>query len=320
MDRRNGIDVSEFQGVIDWEKVKGAGVEFAIIRCGYGSDIESQDDKMYKRNVAGCEEVEMPYGVYLYSYAANVSQARSEAKHVLRLIQGRKLTYPVFLDMENNGVSADLSSKELGDIAEAFCDAIINAGYNVGIYSNVYWFDTKLTDKRFDKWARWVAQYSDELRFDKPYVGWQYTSTGKVDGIEGYCDKDYFYKDYEDNNNPETPDKKTIDEIAREVIAGKWGTGNERRKRLEAAGYDYDAVQKRVNELLALSFDDYKVKITTNALNIRSGPGTDYSKVGMIVDKGIYTIVDQENGKGAKKWGKLKSGAGWISLDYTKKI
>ena len=97
---RRGIDVSSYQGRIDWTKVKPF-IDFAIIRCGYGNDIKSQDDVYYERNTQMCEELKIPYGVYLFSYATNLDEARSEVEHTLRLIKGKHLEYPVFLDVES---------------------------------------------------------------------------------------------------------------------------------------------------------------------------------------------------------------------------
>ena len=98
---KRGIDVSAHQGDINWEKAKAAGVEFAIIRCGFGSDIKEQDDGKFQRNVSECERLEIPYGVYLYSYADSMEKARSEARHTLRMLNGRKPDYPVFYDQVN---------------------------------------------------------------------------------------------------------------------------------------------------------------------------------------------------------------------------
>ena len=115
------------------------------------------------------------------------------------------------------------------------------------------------------------------------------------------------------------PATKSIEEVAKEVIAGKYGNGEARKNAIINAGYDYNAVQAKVNEIVnaskTSSFTAYKVKVTASALNIRSGAGTNNKVVGVIRDRGIYTIVDEKSG-----WGKLKSGAGWISLGYCKKI
>ena len=186
-----GIDVSQFQGTIDWEKVKAAGVEFAIIRCGYGDDSSSQDDPQWARNVSECERLGIPYGVYIYSYAMSTEAAQSEAEHVLRLLEGHNPTYPVYLDMENEGGSYDqggLDPKTLGDIAETFCNIVSNSGYEVGIYANTNWFTNKLTDSRFNQWTRWVAQYNTECTYTGSYTMWQCSSKGKIDGISGNVD------------------------------------------------------------------------------------------------------------------------------------
>lgn len=176
---RRGIDVSHHQGEINWEKVKASGIEFAIIRCGYGNDSTSQDDRYWLRNVSECERLGIPYGVYLYSYAKNTQDALSEAQHVLRLIRGRKLSYPVYFDMEEE----DTIGSDFGAIAEVFCSTIQNAGYAVGVYANLDWWTNRLTDSRFSNWYRWVAQYNTSCGYTGDYAVWQYTSSGYVPGI-----------------------------------------------------------------------------------------------------------------------------------------
>ncbi len=155
-----GIDVSEHNRTIDWEAAKNDGVKFAIIRVGYGNDLTNQDDKYWLRNVSECERLGIPYGVYIYSYAKNADMARSEADHVLRLIKGHDLSYPVYFDMEDksqfNATGGD--STELAKIASAFSEKIEAAGYDVGIYANRNWFTNYLTDSVFDNWVRWVAR------------------------------------------------------------------------------------------------------------------------------------------------------------------
>ena len=184
---RLGIDVSEWQEEIDWEKVKADGVDFAIIRCGWGMDFESQDDKWWERNVSECERLGIPYGVYIYSYADSIERAKSEAQHVLRLIEGHNLSYPVFYDMEDSStIGADLAA-----IATTFCDIIEDAGYPVGIYANLNWWNNYLTDECFDNWYRWVAQYYTSCNYKGDYTMWQFTSQGFVDGIDGYCDMNW---------------------------------------------------------------------------------------------------------------------------------
>ena len=195
---RTGIDVSEHNGVINWEQVKASGIDFAIIRCGYGMDQTDQDDKQWIRNVTECERLGIPYGVYIYSYATNTDRARSEAQHVLRLIQGRNLSYPVYFDMEDDStLGADLAA-----IAETFCSTIENAGYAVGIYANTNWWNSYLTDARFSQWYRWVAEWGASCNYKGTYAMWQYSNTGSVPGISGNVDMNYLIGYPDDHGTP----------------------------------------------------------------------------------------------------------------------
>lgn len=189
---QKGIDVSEHQKDINWEKVKADGIDFAIIRCGYGSDYTSQDDKYWARNVSECERLGIPYGVYIYSYAKTVEEASSEASHVLRLLKGRSLEYPVYFDMEDSS-TVGVGNAVLAQMAKAFCDKISNAGYDVGIYANLHWWTTYLTDPVFSdgSWSKWVAQYNTTCDYNGSYDIWQCTSSGKVDGISGGVDVNF---------------------------------------------------------------------------------------------------------------------------------
>ena len=183
-----GIDVSKHQGLIDWNKVKKAGVDFAIVRCGYGQDQTDQDDTYWHTNADACEKYGIPFGTYLYSYADTVAKAKSEAKHVLRLIKGYDLSYPIYYDLEESSIRNKLSKTQIADIAEAFCDTIEASGYEAAIYSNTDWFTNYLTDKRFDQWDKWVAQYNDACYYEGEYSMWQCSSKGKVSGINGNVD------------------------------------------------------------------------------------------------------------------------------------
>lgn len=189
---KKGIDVSYAQGKIDWESVKNDGIDYVIIRCGYGDDMESQDDQFWEYNVEECERLGIPYGVYIYSYATTIAMAQSEANHVLRLIAGHKLSYPVYFDMEDSSTE-NISTDLREEIAQTFCNAITNAGYDVGIYANLYWWNTKLTGEVFNNtsWSKWVAQYSTECDYKEKYDMWQCTSQGRVNGIAGNVDIDF---------------------------------------------------------------------------------------------------------------------------------
>lgn len=191
---KKGIDVSEWQKKIDWKIVKESDIEFAILRCGYGQDIEEQDDKYFTYNADMCTELDIPFGVYIYSYATTVEAAKSEAKHVLRLVKDYDLTYPIYYDMEDK-MQTVLDAKLLGDIAETFCDIIMDEGYEVGIYSNLNTFKTALWDIRFSnpKWQKWVAHYAAKCEYKGDYSMWQCTDKGKIDGLNGDFDINFFY-------------------------------------------------------------------------------------------------------------------------------
>lgn len=185
-----GIDVSEWQGNIDWDKVKKTDVEFAILRCGFAGDYAKYDDKKFVRNVNECIRVGMPYGIYLYSYAQTVEDAKEEAAHTLRLLKGLNPSYPVFYDLEDYSVMSSVSKSTIAQIAKTYVTTIQNAGYNCGVYANLNWFTNYLTDPYFDSVMKWVAQYNVECNYMKPYIMWQGTSSGYVDGIAGRVDID----------------------------------------------------------------------------------------------------------------------------------
>ena len=197
MGTKKVIDVSHHNGTIDWEKVKAAGVDGAILRCGYGDNIASQDDKQWKRNADECTRLGIPFGVYLYSYAKSTAQAKSEAEHVLRLVQGHNLSYPIFFDMEDNFFEKNVEEHgtESGAVERAriFCEAIKAAGYMPGVYANKNWWDNYL--KGLTGYTRWVARYNDTLGMDNVDM-WQYTSDGSVSGISGRVDMNHCYRDF----------------------------------------------------------------------------------------------------------------------------
>lgn len=196
-----GIDVSQWNGTIDWAKVKKTDVDYAIIRVGYGSDFKSQDDKQFLNNVKGCIANKIPFGVYIYSYATNDSMAKSEAEHTLRLIKGYTLNFPVYYDLEDNS-QTKLGSKKLGSMAKTFCDTITKSGYQVGIYANLNWWNNYLTDPVFNtaSWYKWVAQYNSVCNYTKKYTMWQCCSDGRVDGISGLTDLNFWYAAVRNSN------------------------------------------------------------------------------------------------------------------------
>ena len=190
------IDVSEHNGKIDWETVKNY-IDGAIIRCGYGMDETNQDDKQWKRNVAECERLGIPFGVYLYSYATSKEKAKSEAQHVLRLINGHTLSYPVYFDMEEPGTE-NVSVEN----AKIFGDIIEKAGYWCGIYCGKDWYKT-VVKGQLKRFTLWIAEYGSnngQMQDNyKPNLGediWQYSSVGKMQGISETVDLNVCYRNF----------------------------------------------------------------------------------------------------------------------------
>ena len=191
---RRGIDVSSYQGRIDWEKVKPY-IDFAIIRCGYGNDLRNQDDIYFERNARICKELNIPFGVYLYSEATNLDDARSEVEHTLRLIKDKKLEYPVFLDVESRRQMA-LRKSKLTEIVKYYCDEMEKNGYYVGIYSSLDRFKSNLNSRELDVFDKWVAYWSDKFDVDIKAGMWQNTSYEEINGIDARVDGDIAFYDY----------------------------------------------------------------------------------------------------------------------------
>lgn len=188
---RKGIDVSYHQGVINWEKVKADGIDFAILRCGYVRTLGNpQVDQQWRRNAQECERLGIPYGVYIYSYAKTVEAAKAEADHVINTLRGFSPSYPVYFDLEEVSLESTENRTLLADMATAFCGKISAAGYTPGIYANTNWWNNYLTDPVFSQWDRWVAQYNSKCTYRGSYRLWQCSSSGSVDGIAGNVDLD----------------------------------------------------------------------------------------------------------------------------------
>ena len=189
-----GIDVSKWQGTIDWNKVKNAGVQFAMLRAGYGR-YEGQADECFEENYKNATAAGLSVGAYHYSYAKTVEQAKAEAAYCKKLIAGKSFAFPIAYDVEDDGQAA-LSKDEISAIVDAFCSEMEAAGYYVCVYMNLSWLNSKLTDDIFKKYDVWLAHWTKSTSFARSYGLWQYTSDGAVDGISGRVDLDYAYKNY----------------------------------------------------------------------------------------------------------------------------
>ena len=195
-----GIDVSAWQGQIDWKTVAAYGMDFAILRITEAGNVI---DKHFERNYTECQKYNIPTGVYKYSYAMTIAEIQSEARKVVSVLNGRKLQYPVWLDLEYNN-QRSLGAENIHKMAEAFEKIITAAGYKFGIYCNVDWYMNVICS-HLKKYDFWIARYpanddgwlQERLRPDFG-VGWQYSSKAKIPGINGTVDRNVFYKDYKE--------------------------------------------------------------------------------------------------------------------------
>ena len=181
------IDVSQHQGTIDWNTVKNK-IAGAILRCGYGDDIASQDDTQFARNLYECERLGIPHGVYLYSYASTEAQAKSELAHILRLIKGQTFELGVFLDVEED--SCHMFAPRA---CRVVCEGLKKEGFTPGVYASLSWWNSYLTEIK--EYTRWVAHWNPTCGYTGDYLIWQY-GTAHIDGINGEVDANYYYGDF----------------------------------------------------------------------------------------------------------------------------
>lgn len=267
-----GIDVSEFQGTIDWSKVKKDGIKFAILKLGniYDYDTNYKDSK-FESNYKKAKAQGIKVGVYIYNYCNTVYTLKKGIKWALDKLDGKELDLPIYLDMEDKDIQGETKAS-LTKQCNEFAKLIKDKGYNAGVYANVNWLKNELNPNDFDKdISVWVAQYYTQCQYEGDYDIWQYTSDGKVNGISGRVDMNYLYNEdiIIESGSTDTSDKKSTDEIAQEVIDGKWGNGDTRKSKLEKAGYDYNEIQNRVNEIL--SEQSKKKSITEVAKDVING-------------------------------------------------
>lgn len=196
-----GIDVSTWNGTIDWSKVAKSGVSYAIIRCGFrGTTVGGlvQDNK-FETNMKNATAAGIKVGVYFFTQAISEAEAIEEASMCLQLVEGQKLTYPIFIDVESatNGRANKLSKDERTKIVSAFCKTVTNGGYKAGVYANKSWFTNNLNVSDLTSYTIWLAQYASSTTYTASrYDLWQYSSTGSISGISGNVDLDLSYMGY----------------------------------------------------------------------------------------------------------------------------
>ena len=257
-----GVDLSKHNGTVDFATLKN-NVDFVIIRAGYGK-LASQKDIKFEEFYAGCKKYGIPVGTYWYSYAKSVSEVKQEAQVFLQTIKGKQFEYPLYFDLEEKS-AFNTGKANCSAMVRAFCGALEDAGYYAGLYMSRSPFNTYIESDIKDRYSNWLAEYNSKLNYSGNYDMWQYTSEGRIGGVNGHVDMNWCYKDlatiiknaglngFPKGSGGATPapqPTKSVEELAQEVLAGKWGNGADRKNNLTAAGYDYAAVQKAVNELL----------------------------------------------------------------------
>ncbi len=190
-----GIDVSHHNGTIDWDKVKAAGVQFALLRASWGIESKKQIDSQFERNYAECKRVGIPVGAYHFSYAKSPAEAKKELEFFLKNLKGKQFEYPVMFDLEDETLE-NLPKSVLTDNVIAFCDGLEKAGYYAALYSNPDWLTQRLDLEKIKRFDLWFADWRKNPSKAFPHGIWQYSETGRVNGIVGNVDLDIAYKDY----------------------------------------------------------------------------------------------------------------------------
>ena len=243
-----GMDISYWQGNVDFARVAADGIKFAILREGYAQTVDAK----FRQYVEGCRKngIEIK-GVYHFSYAINAEQAAQEAAFCIKQMEqaGLGKDVIVFYDFEYDTVKkakakgVTLGKNECIAFTKAFCEYVESHGYKAGVYSNIDYHRNMYSDEVLSKYVYWLADYTGSPDYDCAFH--QYTSSGTVSGIDGKAEVNRLA-------GATSAPKKSVAEIAKEVIAGQWGNGDDRKNRIKAAGYDYDTVQKEVNAQLGV--------------------------------------------------------------------
>lgn len=190
--KKLGIDVSYWQGKVDWNEVVNSGIDFAILKCNAGTEIADN----FVQNYNGAKSAGIDLGAYLYSYALTEEQAKAEAKACINTLSGKQLEYPVFFDIEENAVF-NLGKTKCSKIIKAFCEEMEDAGFYVGIYSSKSHLETFVSEDLRKRYCVWVAHYGvSQTSYSGNYDIHQYSDQGRVNGINGFVDLNHCYVDY----------------------------------------------------------------------------------------------------------------------------
>lgn len=287
----NGIDVSSYQGSIDFDKVKAGGVDVVIIKAGEAYSKHGKFETYYN----GARAAGMKIGAYWYSHATSTAEAIKEADACASAIAGKMFEYPIYIDVEE---PETFESGKTSEIIAAFIGRIKTKGFFGGFYCSTYFTNTYINATVRNKYPAWIADYRSKCYYGGKYGMWQY-GVKTVPGVQNLCDVNEVYADYTKSikalglNNLKTEAKKTIDQIAYEVLAGKWGIGTIRKIKIKAAGYDYNAVQAKVNAILKRNTLKSIDTIAKEVISGKWGVGSD--RRARLTDAGYdYTQVQRK--------------------------
>ena len=192
-----GIDVSRWQGVIQWDMVKGK-IDFAILQAGYGR-LATQKDEQFERNYAECKRLGIPIGAYWFGYASTEKEAKLEALACIEVLKDKKLDYPLYYDVEDQKM---LKSGNVDGLITTFCKTLESAGIFAGFYMSRIPLNTYVSPTVRERFALWVAEYGAKCNYSGKYGMWQKSSNGKINGISGNVDLNECYEKYPDIINP----------------------------------------------------------------------------------------------------------------------
>lgn len=273
-----GLDLSEHNGNVDFTKVKNSGISFVILRVGWIGNKENHTlDKKFEEYYNNAKANGLKVGFYVYSYVENETAMLSAINWIRNKISGKTRELPIFLDVEDKQISG-LSKELQTNLCKYFCDNFENSG----VYANLDWFKNKLNVSELTNYKIWLAQWTSASMHSADFKVdlWQYSSKGKVDGITGKVDMNYCLN-CEENTEQITGQLSLID-IANAVIRGEFGNGEERKTKLANAGYNYNEVQAKVNELMGVSSVTYKIKSGDTLSGIAQKFGTTVSKLAQL--------------------------------------
>lgn len=336
------IDVSKHQGTIDFNKIKEENLYGVILRCGYtgyGSSKSKQKDEKFEENYKGFSSINVPIGVYWYSCASSVNEAKEEAKLCLEYIKDKKIQLPVFFDTEDEHHQRELSRSELSNIVKTFCEEIENAGYYCGIYASTSWFNSELDMNYLNVYDVWVADYRGYNGYNGNCGMWQYSSKGQIKGINGNVDLNYCYKDYiniiKNNNLNNLNGKTNVEETIKPIpntyivkqgdclwnIAKKYlGNGSRYVEIMTLNNLTSDVIH--AGDVLKLPSNGSTI-VTNNNITVGQKVSFDYlykdsygnGKVKSSLKSGTITKIVDTSRKAPYL---VNNGSGWLSKDLIK--